>query len=291
MAGLVALSLAQTAHAAPYLSSSLQDLNTTRGTGVATTTTDATGRRTTVVGGGGDANRVYGTPAIGSWFQSAVGGGGTVGITTDYARNGNGSAFFSTINGDSKGDLQYYFSTIDKGFALSSLTSLDYEFYRNGASTTGANLAPVMRLDIAKNGAFAGSLVFENVYQTQQPAPTDTWTELMATLNTGIFWATNTALGPTFASANGGQKTLAAWIADNAGSTLSVYGMSIGVGSGFDKGTFSGAIDTVDVAFANGPALAFNFEAAPTTAVPEPASLVLALVGLGGTALLRRRKA
>ena len=96
------------------------------------------------------------------------------------------------------------------------------------------NLAPVLRLGMLKNGVYAGSLVFENVYQQQMAAPVDAWTTLTANLNSGIFWATNASLGPTFANANGGQKTLAQWIAGNDGSTLSVYGAEIGFRIGLD---------------------------------------------------------
>ncbi|MDP9096379.1 MAG: PEP-CTERM sorting domain-containing protein [Pseudomonadota bacterium] len=223
----------------------------------------------------------------GSWYQANVGSGGTVGITSTYQRAGNGSAFFSTMSGDSKGDLQYSFGSLTP---LSSLTSLSYEFYRDGASTTGSNFAPVVRFDIAKNGSFAGSLVFEDFYQSQTAPPTDTWTTLSATLTSGIFWATNAALGPTFAAANGGQKTLSQWIADNAGSSLSVYGMTTGVGSGW-SGTFSGAIDNVNVAFGDGPSFLSNFEVAPAADVPEPSSILITLGGIGALSLFRRRQA
>lgn len=283
-AGFVAIG---SARADIVLSSSLQDVNGPYGSVVATTTTDSSGKRTTVTGLPNSTSRASGTAAVGSWFQENVGVGSVVGITSDYQRSGNGSAYFSTTGNNSKGDLQYYFGS---STPLSSLTSLSYEFYRDGTSTTGANFSPVVRFDIAKNGAFAGSLVLEDFYQAQTAPPIDTWTTLSATLTSGIFWATNAALGPTFAAANGGQKTLQAWIDANAGSTLSVYGMTIGAGSGWN-GLFAGAVDNVNVAFANGPTLASNFEVAAATAVPEPASILLTLGGIGALSLFRRRQA
>ena len=296
LAGVAFIATIGTATADTVPASSLQNINGQYGAGTATTTTDANGRSTTVTGPGGGANRATGTFAFNSWYQSNVGGGGTVGITSTYARSGNGSVSFATTSGDSKADLQYYFGA-NGGYqlnSLSSLTNLSYDFLRSGTSTVDRNLAPVFRLDIAKDGRAAGSLVFENVYQAQQAAPVDSWTTLSATLNSGIFWATNAALGPAFADANGGQKTLQAWIDGNAGSTLSVYGMSMGVGSGWN-GTFSGAEDNVAIAFSNGVNRSFNFETtAATAAVPEPASWAMMILGIGmagGVARYRRRKA
>ncbi len=120
----------------------------------------------------------------------------------------------------------------------------------------------------------------------------DTWTTLTASLGSGIFWATNSALGPTFAAADGGQKTLAAWLAGNEGSNLTVTGLSIGAGSGWNNGVFAGAIDNVNFSFAGGRENNFNFEVA-AAAVPEPGTWAMMLVGfgmIGGTARYRRRK-
>lgn len=284
--------VASTATAQTVSNTSLQNINGVYGAGVATTTTTDSGTRTTVVGPGGGANRASGTPVANSWFQANVGGGGTVGITTDYARSGNGSAYFSTTSGDSKGDLLYSFST---PVALSSLSSVSFDFYRDGASTTGAQFAPVFRFDIREDNlmggtAFAGSLVFENIYQAQQNPPVNSWTTLTGDLNNGIFWATNGRLGPTFADANGGQKTLAEWIAAN--DRLTVTGLQIGVGSGWN-GTFAGAVDNVAVSFAGGPSIASNFEVAAAGTVPEPASWAMMILGVGavGGAMRRRRAA
>ncbi|MDO6416374.1 PEPxxWA-CTERM sorting domain-containing protein [Sphingomonas sp. BIUV-7] len=106
-------------------------------------------------------------------------------------------------------------------------------------------------------------------------------------MNSGIFWASNAALGPNNAGANG-QKTLQAWITDNAGSQLTVVGVSIGVGSGW-AGDFKGAVDNVDVRFDRAAAIVSNFEVA---AVPEPATWGIFIGGFGlvGGALRRSRR-
>ena len=274
----------------------LQNVNGQFGTSTAVTTTSATGTRTTVTGPGPNAsgNRASGVGTLNSWYQANVGAGSTVGITTDYARSGNGSAYFNSTQGDTgKADLLYNFGANGAvaPVALSTLTSVSIHFYRAGASTTDANFAPVLRLGMLKDGVFAGSLVFENVYQQQQTAPVNSWTTLTANLDSGIFWATNTALGPTFANANGGQKTLAQWLAANSGSNLSVYGLEIGIGSGWN-GTFFGAVDNVNVAFSGGRSVNANFEvAAATPAVPEPATWAMMIAGFGlvGGAMRRRK--
>lgn len=284
---VLAMIAAQSASAETVFNTSLPNLNSSRGGGVATTTTTANGTVTTVVGTAGDPNRVSATPTAG-WYQDSVGAGGSVGITKTFTNDGNGAAYFSTVNGDSKGDLRHSLTTL---VPLASLATLSYDFYRAPSSTTGANFAPVLRLDIAKDGAYAGSLVFEYLYQNQTTPPVNAWTTLSATLGSGIFWATNSKLGPTFAAADGGQKTLAAWIAGNAGSTLSVFGMSTGVGSGW-SGTFSGAVDHIDYAFAGGPSANYDFAVANVGGVPEPASWALMIGGFGLVgATARRRRA
>jgi hypothetical protein len=271
--GAVAICLvASAAQAGTVYNTSLAPLNTP----TATTTTDATGTRTTTTAD------TTATPSIGTWFQANVRPGGTVGITTDYAHDGNGSAYFGTEGAGAKGDLEFLFA---QPVALSDLNSISYDYYRDASSTTMATLAPVMRLDILKNGNWAGSLVFENYYQQGGNAVVGDWTTVTATLDSGVIWATNSALGPKNAAANGGEKTFGQWLADNSGSNLTVSGMSIGAGSGW-TGSFKGAVDDVSVDFANGPHATYNFEVAP---VPEPASWAMMLGGFGLVGGMMRR--
>ena len=276
--GAAVLALVATgAQAQTVYNTSLADMNTA----TAATTTDATGTRTTTTAD------LTATVSVGTWFQANVRPGGTVGITTDYARDGNGSAYFATQGGGAKADLEFLFA---QPVALSDLSSISYDYFRDASSTTMATLAPVMRLDILKDGNWAGSLVFENYYQHSANAVAGSWTTVSADLNDGIIWATNAALGPKNAAADGGEKTFAEWLAGNAGHTLTVSGMSIGVGSGW-TGSFQGAVDNVHVAFANGPGATYNFEVAATGAVPEPASWAMMLGGFGliGGAMRRRK--
>ncbi|UAJ12062.1 PEPxxWA-CTERM sorting domain-containing protein [Polymorphobacter megasporae] len=143
-----------------------------------------------------------------------------------------------------------------------------------------------MRLELNNNGAFAGSLILEFFYQGQTNPLLDTWNHVAATQTSGIFWTTNAAIGTIFAGANGGQQTLAQWIASKPDAHYEVTGVTIGAGSGWPDG-FTGAIDNVQFAFAGGPSKTFDFAAG----VPEPAAWGLLIVGFGmvGTAVRRRR--
>ncbi|MBS0362007.1 MAG: PEP-CTERM sorting domain-containing protein [Proteobacteria bacterium] len=141
-----------------------------------------------------------------------------------------------------------------------------------------------MRLSLTDNGNYAGSLVLEYHYQNQTDAPTGQWITLSATLNSGIFWATNAQLGPTQAAADGGEKTLSQWLAGNPGEDIEVTGVSIGIGSG-QAGGFSGAVDHVTYDFAGGPSANFDFQT-----VPEPSAWALMILGFGGVGAAMRRR-
>lgn len=238
--------------------------------------------------------QVGNTYAPGTWYRTDIASGGTANITTDAPRSGNGSAYFTTSDNNSKATFQYYLGNLGSaGTELSTLTSVSYDFLRGASSTNDPKLAPVLRLNITKDNVFAGSLVFENVYQTQAAAPTG-WSTLTATLDSGIFWATNTRLGATNAAADGGQQTLSQWLnsATNKNSVLRVNGVNIGVGSGFGNNSFAGAVDNVNLLFSGGQQVSANFEVAPASAVPEPATWAMMLLGFGmvaGAARYRRR--
>jgi hypothetical protein len=215
MVALAAVAAATPALADTVYNTDLQNLNGSAGTSTYTTTTTPNGTTTTTVGPGpnADANRAHGTPTIGTWYQDSVGPGATVGITTDYARSGNGSAYFDQAQAQTgKGDLQFYFGNSSGALmpiALSDLTSFSFDYLRDSSSTATSYLTPVFRLNILKDNVFAGTLIYEAAYNLGTvPAVTDTWLTGAGDLNTGNFWTNNGLLGPTDATA-GGTKTLA----------------------------------------------------------------------------------
>lgn len=271
------------AAASTVLNTSLPALNGNFGGGVATTVTGPNGTTTTVVGPAGGANRAS-AANNGSWYQTDVGGGASVGINTNYL-NDNGSIFFSTVGTASKADLSYSFTSL---VPLSSFASASFQFYRDGASSA-AQVAPVLRLGIIRDTggtfSFAGFLILDNFSATGSIAPDNVWTTISATQTSSNFYTTNPVLGPTFTA---GQKTIAGWVSTNSATPLYVFGVNTGVGSGWGN-SFSGAVDRIVFDFTGGPQGSFDFAVAG--AIPEPQiwAMLIAGFGLTGAALRRRR--
>lgn len=284
-AGLV-LAVAVPAHAVPLLDTSLAIVSGAFGAGTAATVDLAGpqfGRVTTVTGPGGGANRASATFAADVWQQRNVGGNASVGITTDYARSGNGSILFTGTDGNSKADLEINFAA---PFALSALAGLSYDWLRDSTSTAPDHLHPVLRLMIDGDGDLSttgdrGYLVYERAYNPSvSPVPTDAWQsdDVMGK----NLWSTG-GLPDPFAVYN---RDIADWLVllPNA----KVLGLSTGIGSGFN-GTFRGAVDNVSFTV-DSVTTTYNFEVAAATAVVEPASLAVFGAGMVGLAVLRRRR-
>lgn len=248
-----------------------------------TTVTDNTGTRSTNPGAG-LANEA---PAADEWQQRNVRENGTVGITTDYARSGNGSISFGTAGTkDSKADLEIYFST---PLLLSDFDGGSYDWFRDSASTIGAAPAPAYRLALANgDGNWAGYLVYEP-YENGS-VPVDSWQTALIDTTTSQLWSTHASVAfpdPCAGSRLSCLHSISEWSTANAG--YQVIGISTGVGSGWNPGTFVGAVDNVSFTF-DGESSSFNFE---VSAVPEPATwaMMIAGFGLAGAALRRRSKA
>jgi hypothetical protein len=252
------------------------------------TTTTGTGTKSTNPGGtlGGEA-------LVGDqWIQNNVRGNGVVGITTDYARSGNGSIYFSTDGSSpSKADMEYYFS---QPLLLSDFSGGSYDWLRDPLGTnTSTAIAPSYRLIVSTAGGGFGYLVYEPYNQPGgQPVAQGSWqTATIDTVNS-LFWATGNnftipAPGGVGPSCQSCLHDLSDWSSANAGAK--VLGFSTGVGSGWNGGTFVGAVDNVGFTFGDNTQT-YNFEVA---AVPEPATwaMMIAGFGLAGATLRRRRSA
>ena len=286
-----AMLLSGAANASTVYNTSLPNVNTTVGSGTATTTTNANGTLTTVVGPSGGGNRVSAPFASDKWLQSNVGADASLGVTKTYARSGNGSAYFdgptpqSQAGSGSKADLEYYFS---QPLLLSDFVSATYDWFRDSSSTNNGIQTASFRFLVNTAGLTlptSTALIFEPYYQgAPGNVATDQWVTSAIDGNS-IFWNNNGVLAN---GSSGMFSSLSSIIAANSG--LYVYGLSTGIGSGWD-GHFTGAVDNIGYNF-GARADSFNFEvAAVGGAVPEPASWAMMIGGLGVVgASMRRRK-
>lgn len=244
--------------------------------------------------------------AVGStgFVYNNVRNSGGVGIRSNYARSGNGSAFLQTTLGpggsSSKADIEFlatpvsfagnFFATSSLG-NLASLSSLGYDWYRDGSSTNSAAQQPSLRILVDADGNLAttndrGGIVFETAYNGMASATVNTWvTENIFAYNANAganMWTFGA--GKTFAQ-DGYGITLDQWqlgLGTISGNSA-VLGFSMGVGSGW--GPFSGAVDNLRFSFGEGAETTYNFEV-----IPLPSGAALAGVGLLALAG-RRRKA
>lgn len=248
--------------------------------------------------GTSNANQLIGSSG---WLYNNVRNNGVAGINTNLARSGNGSAWLKSSQGgalSSKADIEYVSNngaSITSMGSLGSLNALSYDWYRKSGGAAAAHLHPVLRMYIDADGNMGtsndrGYLVFERAYNpTTNPVPTNAWqTDDVFNWNgagssANVWWVQfGVGIDNTY------NRTIQNWIAgaNTAGfaqlsGNSAVYGLSSGVGSGWD--TMESAVDNLTIGFAGSAATTYNFEV-----VPEPTS-ILAL-SIGGLALLRRRK-
>lgn len=284
LGSVASLMLAGTAaHATTVYNTALPAVNTTVGDGVAVTTTDANGTVTTVTGSGGPGNRVSAPLALDSWLQSNVGGNASVGITKERPQSGNGSVAFTGLTANnSKADLEYYFSA---PLTLADFAGASYDWFRSSASTTNGIQTASFRFlvnDASLSLPLSTYLIFEPYYQG---APANVATDQWVTSSIdgdSIFWNNNGALTN---GSTGLFSSLDSIIAANP--DILVYGLSVGIGSGW-SGTFFGGVDNISYDF-GARSDSFNFEVAP---VPEPATWTMLISGfaLAGAAMRRRSR-
>lgn len=227
------------------------------------------------------------------WHYNNVRGSGVVGVSSAYARSGNGSVSFNGASGASKADIEFFGSAVANGAGnfgptsalgtLGSLTSLSYDWYRDSASTNPATQTPVIRLLLSNAaGSQFGYIVFEEVYNGND-LTTDQWHTVDVLGGNSRMWATGT-LPNVGLSEYSETYRIDNWMSTYA--DLLVVGVSLGVGSGW-AGEFFGAIDNVTFGF-NGVDTTYNFEVAGQV-IPAPLAGAMGGVGLMLVGARRRR--
>ena len=234
------------------------------------------------------------------WTYNNVRNNGHVGINTDYPRSGNGSVWFNGTQGpsgsSSKADIEYFNTDGNGNLAamgtLGDITALAYDWYKSSASS--ASQQANLRIYIDGDGNLAttsdeGYLVFERAYQTDNSVPTDQWiTDNVINAN---LWEVYFGHG-NFDTA-GNFQPLSVW-GSASGFTPSggglhldansvIFGLNSGIGSGWAP--YLGAVDNITIGFGANDPTTYNFEV-----VPEPATWVLAAMGLVGWSILARRR-
>ncbi|MBA4341299.1 MAG: hypothetical protein C0423_03995 [Methylibium sp.] len=279
------------ASATTVLNNSLANLNGSFGAGVATTSPLAGpqyGTLTTVNGPGAGANRASASYVADQWVQRNVGGNASVGITTHFARSGNGSAYYSSNGSNAKADLEIAFSS---PALLSAVTGLRYDWYKTGSSTASQHLALKLLVDADGNTNTFNDisyLIYELGYNTGDPGAVDAWNQVLIDADT-FLWANNLSVltDPKAGTPYGYDTTLSDW--QGANQNARVLGLSVGLGSGW-VGSYEGGVDNIVLAVGETRSN-WNFEVQLENTVPEPGTLGLIALGLLGTAALRRRKA
>lgn len=240
-------------------------------------------------GNGNDYNQQWGV--IGTM------NGGTVAITGDFPRNGNGSLRFDANGGlNTKAGVAYY-PPYPAGFGpLSSVTAASYDWFRASASDV-TDRVPAMRIFLFDPDT--GTHVATLNWQPQNDAiavTSDVW--VAGDVLGGNVWNSKANSAPLYVIPFSNQRSFAQLQTDSVFGRLQVRAVELGFGSGDLGPNFVGAAD--NVVFAGSSArVADNFEfSAPMPAVlPMPTPVpslgewtLMLLSGLvGGLALCKQR--
>jgi len=238
-----------------------------------------------------------------NWERWDIRVNGTVDITDEQPRSGNGSAEFNLTSGSDKAGLNIDFAAGDASHRLSDLTEASYEWYRDSTSTNSAVQHPSLKLVVDGDGNLGTTndrltLAYEEAYNNYTvAAPTNSWVSSNAT--NGKWWA--------FHSASSGwpgapgvvevyNKTLNDWMTqsvtynawtDPITANAVVLSVRIEVGSGWN-GVSKMFADNVRVVFGNASDVIANFDILPPLpdCAPDAVNNLVATLGTPGSDLI-----
>jgi hypothetical protein len=243
---------------------------------------------------------------------------GAVGITANNPQSGNGSLELSTTG--SLFDWAFFKRIADGNGAfglLGGINCVSMDWYRNPYTlpeSPPANLTaetwqeqtPVLRL-LVRDQQVLSQLVWEGWYNsrtTVSPTVNGQWNfenmtgqQFWRHYEGGLQYDNGGCSSASFVNSSMLQTyDLDGWVTNCYSASAEVYGVMIGLGS-YWPGEYNAFLDNVQLGFngQEGFAIEDNFEFdGPTTATPEPASMILmatGLAGLGAMTMLRKRRA
>jgi hypothetical protein len=246
------------------------------------------------------------TPAVGSWYQSGVQGGATIGIVDLTGAGGNletaqplptGAGKITTPNDNTARAEAYTYADFGDAASFLGNVQLGYNYYKT-TNPLNPSAAPALKLIVNSTGGTGdnyGTLIYEPYWNVTTPTP-DVWQNVSISSSTGGggndasggWWWSG---GFEIPSGSGGPplRSLTEWVAAFQTSDPTDFATARVVALGIGEGTYNpGEVSYFDgISYAAlGGGQTWDFQA-----VPEPASIGMAMIaGVAGLAVRRRAR-